>query len=112
MALYLSGKIAGPGPFELISDGSGVPVVAFTIAGDHGFTVFDLSDKLRARGWLLPAYTFPRNRQDLSVLRIVCKEGFTRDMANLLLEGLRRALQYFSAQPGHVAKKSGCHLHH
>jgi glutamate decarboxylase len=112
VALHLSGKIAGLGPLELISDGSDIPVFAFTIAGDHGFTVFDLSDKLRERGWLLPAYTFPKNRQDLAVIRVACKEGFTRDMANLLLEDLRRALQYFAAQPGHVSKTSGSCFHH
>ncbi|NIW74673.1 MAG: glutamate decarboxylase, partial [Gemmatimonadetes bacterium] len=67
---------------ELISDGSDIPVFAFAARDAASFSVFDMSDKLRERGWLLPAYTFPKNREDLAVLRAVCKEGFTRDMAD------------------------------
>ncbi len=85
---------------------------AFTVKAGQNFSVFDVSDKLRERGWLLPAYTFPKNREDLAVLRAVCKEGFTRDMANMLLDDLRRAVTYFESQPGHTAKTSGSTFHH
>ncbi len=51
--------------------------------------MFDVSDRLRERGWLVPAYSFPENRQDLSVLRIVVRAGMNHDMADLLLEQLR-----------------------
>jgi glutamate/tyrosine decarboxylase-like PLP-dependent enzyme len=47
------------------------------------YTLFDLADKLRERGWLVPAYTMPKNREDLIVQRVVVKEGFSRDMADL-----------------------------
>ena len=53
------------------------------------YTVFDVSDRLRERGWLVPAYTFPANREDLSVLRIVVRAGMSLDMADLLLADLR-----------------------
>ena len=53
------------------------------------YTVFDVSERLRERGWLVPAYTFPENRQDLSVLRIVVRSGMHRDMADQLLDALR-----------------------
>ncbi|MGZ4194534.1 MAG: glutamate decarboxylase, partial [Solirubrobacteraceae bacterium] len=52
------------------------------------YTVFDVSDRLRERGWLVPAYTFPENRQDLSVLRVVVRAGMHREMADELLEAL------------------------
>ena len=87
------------GPFELISDGSDIPVFAFTVrgegTGDANFSAYDLSDKIRERGWLIPAYTFPKNREDLAVLRIVVKEGFSRDMADLLVSDLHHAIAYF-----------------
>ena len=51
----------------------------------RNFTVFDVSNALRENGWLLPAYTFPKNREDLAALRVVVKRGFTHDMADLLL---------------------------
>ncbi len=65
---------------------------------------------LRHRGWLVPAYTMPENCADLAVLRIVVKEGFSRDMANLLLEDIDRILKHFESQPErkmYQAKGSG-----
>ncbi|MEQ8790711.1 MAG: glutamate decarboxylase [Pirellulaceae bacterium] len=111
VALFLSGQIAKLGPFRLISDGSDIPVFAFTTNDRANFTVFDMSDKLRERGWLVPAYTFPKNREDLAVLRCVCKEGFTRDMAEMLLADLRVAIDHFAAHPppGKIADASSFH---
>ncbi len=57
-------------------------------AEEGNYTVFDVSERLRTRGWLVPAYTFPENRQDFSVLRIVVRAGMTHEMADLLLEQL------------------------
>jgi glutamate decarboxylase len=54
--------------------------------------VFDVSRALRERGWLVPAYTFPENRTDLAVLRIVCRNGFTHGLADLLIADLERFL--------------------
>ena len=77
VALYLSDNIAKLGPFELLSDGSDIPVFAFAIGGaangSANFSAFDLSDKLRERGWLVPAYTFPKNRTDLAALQDRCQ---------------------------------------
>ncbi len=90
VAKYLSKEISELGPYRLISDGSDLPVFAFTLAPEtQHYTVFDVSDRLRQRGWLVPAYTFPPNRQDLSVLRIVVRVGMTMEMADLLLKHLR-----------------------
>lgn len=100
-ALYLSGNIARMGPFELLTDGSDIPVFAFKLKQVTNFTVFDISEMLRHRGWLVPAYTLPENAQDIAVLRIVVKEGFSRDMADLLLDDLKRILEHFKQQPGY-----------
>ncbi|HTX08553.1 MAG TPA: glutamate decarboxylase [Solirubrobacteraceae bacterium] len=89
VATYLSSEIATLGPYRLVSEGKELPVFAFGLAPEvKNYTVFDVSDKLRTRGWLVPAYTFPANRQDLSVLRIVVRAGMTREMADHLLEFL------------------------
>ncbi|MDB9431190.1 glutamate decarboxylase [Microcystis aeruginosa CS-555/01A07] len=99
-ALYLSGEIAKMGAFELITDGSTIPVFAWklkeTISDQTNYSLFDLADKLRERGWLVPAYTMPKNRQDLTVQRVVIKEGFSRDMADLLLRDIHSAIAFFS----------------
>ncbi|GCE08347.1 glutamate decarboxylase [Dictyobacter aurantiacus] len=98
-ARYLSGEIARLGPFQLLSDGSDLPVFAFTLKEKTNFTVFDLSQRLRDRGWIVPAYTYPKNLEDLAVMRIVVKDGFSQDMANLLLNDLKRHLNYYAAHP-------------
>ena len=48
------------------------------------YTVFDVSRMLREKGWLVPAYRFPANREDLAALRVVVKNGFTQDLADFL----------------------------
>src|SRR3712207_4298 len=91
VATNLASSIAELGPFELITDGSELPVFAFRLAdGVANFSVFDVSSGMREQGWLVPAYTFPEHRQDLAVLRIVVRNGFSRDLAELFLEELKR----------------------
>ena len=95
IAQYLSGEIGKMGPFELLSDGSDLPVFAFKLRDDiTGFTVFDLSERLRMRGWQVPAYTFPENLTDMAVMRIVIRNGFSMDLANLLMDDFRLHLRY------------------
>jgi len=92
-ARYLADEIAALGPFELISDGSELPVLAFRLAERANYTVYDVSDQLRQHGWLVPAYAFPPDLEDVHVLRIVVRNGFGRDLARLLLDDLRRSLE-------------------
>ncbi|MEC3975056.1 glutamate decarboxylase [Amycolatopsis sp. H20-H5] len=108
VAVHLAEGIADLGPFELITRGDQLPVFAFTVKNDvTAFDVFDVSRRLRERGWLVPAYTFPENRTDLAVLRIVVRNGFTHDLADLLLADLRRALPDLEGQEKPAAHDSG-----
>jgi glutamate decarboxylase len=100
VARYTADAIAALGPFELITDGSELPVFAFTLnRDDRNYTVFDVSERLRDRGWLVPAYTFPENRQDLAALRVVVRNGFSRDLADLLVADLQRHVAYLDKLP-------------
>jgi glutamate decarboxylase len=96
---YLADHIERLGDFRLLTRGDQLPVFAFTTKEGLGYDVFDVSRRLRERGWQVPAYTFPDNRTDLSVLRVVCRNGFTRDLADLLLEDLTRVLPELRLQP-------------
>src|ERR1700684_726169 len=88
IALHLSGEIARMGPFELLTEGRDLPVFAFKLRDDiTGYSVFDLSERLRMRGWQVPAYTFPADMTNTAVMRIVIRNGFSMDLANLLLAG-------------------------
>ena len=73
---------------------------AFKLRDDvDNFTVFDVSNALRERGWQVPAYTFPENRKDLAALRVVVRRGFTHDLADLLVADLKRQLPRLQQQP-------------
>jgi glutamate decarboxylase len=81
--------------FQVISDGTDLPVVTFSLRPDVSkYSVYDLSRKLRERGWLVPAYTMPPKRDDLAVLRVVVRNGFSHDMAELFLRDLRAAVEW------------------
>ncbi|WP_371481694.1 glutamate decarboxylase [Kitasatospora sp. NBC_00315] len=100
VARYLADAVEARGCFRLITRGDELPVFAFTTTGDVPFDVFDVSRRLRERGWQVPAYTFPENRTDLAVLRVVCRNGFSRDLAELLLADIDRLLPELRNQPG------------
>jgi glutamate decarboxylase len=103
VATRLSSEIAALGPFRLLTKGDELPVFAFTTAPEvDNYTVFDVSGALRERGWQVPAYTFPENRTDLGALRVVVKRGFSHDMADLLLDDLKRQLPRLEKQPAPV----------
>src|SRR6266513_5252095 len=90
VATQLASQVAELGPFELITRGDELPVFAFKLRDEvENFTVFDVSNALRERGWQVPAYTFPKNREDLAALRVVVRRGFSHDLAGLLVEDLR-----------------------
>jgi glutamate decarboxylase len=105
-ALYLAREIGNMGPFDIIYDGSdGIPALSWKLKEgiDHGFTLFDLADRLRTRGWQVPAYTMPPNREDLAIQRILVRHGFSRDMADLLLDDYQRALEHLERHPAQVS---------
>jgi glutamate decarboxylase len=90
LAQHLATGVAESGPYDLVSTGRELPVFSFSLKPEvKNYTVFDISDRLRERGWLVPAYTYPPNREDLAVLRIVVRSGMTYEMADHLLDDLR-----------------------
>ncbi|HZA11455.1 glutamate decarboxylase [Mycobacterium sp.] len=93
-ARWVADELRSTKHFEVISDGSAIPVVAFRLAGDFGYTEFDVSAGLRAYGWQVPAYTMPDNAADVSVLRVVVREGFSADLARSLRDDLRAVIQH------------------
>ena len=98
VAVQLSSSIADMGPYELVSEGRDLPVFAFRLGDDvENYTVFDLSDRLRQSGWLVPAYTLPENLQDLAVLRIVVRPEMTSDMADWLIGSLWRETEFLES---------------
>ncbi len=113
VATYVSGGIAQLEPFELITDGTELPVFAFKLKDDiDNYSVFDVSRGMSERGWQVPAYSFPKNREDLLALRVVVRNGYNRDPADIFLEDLERLVVRLQKQPAPVHDESHTTFHH
>ena len=108
VAGYLAKEIAKMGDFEFIASGNpekDIPAVCFHFKHPEkaDFNLYELSDRLRMRGWQVPAFSLPANVQDIVVMRVMVRQGFTMDMATLLVEDMKRAIchlkKYRSAPP-------------
>jgi glutamate decarboxylase len=111
LAVFASSAIAEMGPFELVSDGTAIPVFAFKVKDGTKFTVFHISDRLRVKGWQVPAYTMPENATDVAVLRVVVREGFSLDLAAALVEDIAAAVAYFESNPPVIVPTDSAFAH-
>jgi glutamate decarboxylase len=113
VARYLAGALGEIEPFELITDGSELPAFAFRLRDDiEAYSVYDVSERLREYQWIVPAYKFPQNRDDLHVLRVVVRNGFSRDMADLLLNDVEDLLPKLDQQTRPSAGEEATSFHH
>jgi glutamate decarboxylase len=98
----LAETIAGFGPFRIIYDGrGGIPGLCWELKDPSisSFTLYDFADRLREKGWLVPAYSMPPNREDLVIQRILIRHGFTPEMADRLLIEMQATLDEFAHRP-------------
>jgi glutamate decarboxylase len=113
VARHLAAGLGGMEAFELLTDGSELPAFAFKLGDDvKNYSVYDVSTRLRERGWIVPAYQFPEKRDDLHVLRIVVRNGFSRDLADLFLEDAGRIMPLLERQSGPIIGPDGTSFHH
>ncbi|GAX53208.1 glutamate decarboxylase [Streptomyces olivochromogenes] len=115
LARGLAERIEALEDFRLLTRGDELPVFAFTTAPHvTAYDVFDVSRRMRESGWLVPAYTFPANREDLSVLRVVCRNGFSVDLADLFIEDLSRLVPQLRRLPHPLTldKEAATGFHH
>lgn len=102
VARYLADEIGTLPAFELWNDGSDIPVFAWRLRPGHtqNWNLYHLSDRLRMRGWLVPAYPMPDDLSDITVQRIVVRNGLSRDLAGALLTDLREQVAHLDALGG------------
>jgi glutamate decarboxylase len=84
--------------FHVLNGAQDLPIVSFALRPEAGFSAYDLSDRIRERGWILPAYTLPPDLEDRTVLRVVVKENFSRDMVDLLMADIDHACRALSGK--------------
>jgi len=96
-AQYLGEELGKIDIFNILYDGHGaIPAVCYTLKDEAttGFTLYNLSDRLRMHGWQIASYPLPSNREDVTVQRILIRHGVSRDMVFLLIRDLKKELQY------------------
>lgn len=99
IALFLSKAILEMGPFELFTEGLDLPVFAWRLKEGYTstWTLYDLSRQLRTYGWQVPAYPLPPDMENVTIMRVVIRNGFTTDMAQLFLMHLIEAVTFLDS---------------
>ncbi|MCD8186935.1 MAG: glutamate decarboxylase [Rikenellaceae bacterium] len=100
--IYIAREVEKTGLFDILYDGSSaIPGAAWMLKKEAapGFNLYDLSDRMRMRGWQIASYTLPANCQDMVIQRVLIRHGFSRDSAELFIADLHRCIDYFRKNP-------------
>ncbi len=93
IANYLHSQIGAMPQFDNYSETLVNPIFVWMMKPEYQasakWTLYDLQDKLAQRGWMVPAYSMPANIENVVVMRVLCKQGFSRDMADQLLNDIK-----------------------
>ena len=102
VATFLSREIGALGMFELLSAGTDIPVLAWRLRPDSAknWSLHDLSCQLRQHGWQVPAYPLPADMTDVTVMRVVVRNGFSMDLAHLFLAEFEDAVRFLDGLDG------------
>ena len=96
IAKYIHDEIAKMAPFVNYSEDVVNPLFIWYLKPEYAkaakWTLYDLQDKLSQHGWMVPAYTLPSKLEDYVVMRVVVRQGFSRDMADMLLGDINNAV--------------------
>jgi len=113
-ARFLAGEIEDMGPFQVLYDGQGgLPAVSYTLKDPGGgLSLYDLSDRLRMRGWQIASYPLPADRADTIVQRVMIRYGVSHDMISVLAEDMRRALAQLAKRAPSAASEHHPGFHH
>jgi glutamate decarboxylase len=103
-AQYIAAEVGKLGPFDFINTGdpnAGIPAVCFRVrpGADLPYSLFDLSAKLLERGWQVPAFNLVGDANDITVMRVMVRQGTSMDLASLLIDDMKRAIAAFEKRP-------------
>lgn len=103
IAAYLRKYFANSDHFELVSKEIGVPLVAFKLKSlkhvdgsvhKRLYDEFQVAERTRIAGWVIPAYTMPKGAEHIKLMRITIREDFSMTMADAVLEELDKAVEW------------------
>jgi glutamate decarboxylase len=80
-----------------------IPVVALTLDKKiKNFSEFDVSNKVRERGWVLSAYSMPPDAQEVRSLRIVVRPHLNQTVVNVLANDIIKACDFLKEHGGNA----------
>ena len=95
MAKYIIKEIKKTGRFKVVNGAQHLPILCYALKDDHAqeWNLYDLSDRLRMRGWQVPTYPMPDNLNNLIVQRIVCRADLGMNVAIEFIEDFKACLE-------------------
>lgn len=100
--IFIVQEVEKTGLFDILYDGrSALPGAAWMLKKgvNPGFNLYDLSDRMRTRGWQIASYSLPSNCEDMVIQRVLIRHGFSHDLAQLMIDDLKRCIDYFESHP-------------
>ncbi|HAP15016.1 MULTISPECIES: glutamate decarboxylase [Lactococcus] len=98
VAMYLAEAIEKTGLFEIVNDGSQLPIVCYKLKEnrDCDWDLYDLADRLLMKGWQVPAYPLPKNLEDVIIQRVVVRADFGMNMAYNYVQDMQEAIDFLN----------------
>ncbi len=109
-ASYLAKRLTEGGEFEVLNAAGHIPLVTFRFPEQEDFTLFDLSYRIRERGWIVPAYSLPPHAEEVTIMRVVVRENFTKDLVDIFVDDLlnaKKALKNGSVKTSQRSAREG-----
>ncbi|RLN98363.1 hypothetical protein BBJ28_00011846 [Nothophytophthora sp. Chile5] len=108
---YLREELLDTGLFTIV-DKAHMPLVAFSLKDTSRYSCFEIQEKLKGRGWIVPAYSCSRGAESLVIMRVVVKQNFSCQMAKMLVHDIMLAVEaltqhYFLAHMASSPTKEG-----
>lgn len=101
-AQYLADELEKTGHFDILYNGDGgLPAACYSLKNstERGYTLYDVSERMRMRGWQIASYPLPKDRHDLVVQRVLVRHGMGRDLMALLVDDMKRTIAFLDRNP-------------
>ncbi|MGF6960153.1 glutamate decarboxylase [Paraburkholderia youngii] len=100
-AIALRQTLVDSGYFTIMNEEQRIPVVAVTLDKSvTKFNEFDVSNKVREKGWVLSAYSMPANAEEVKSLRVVVRPHINHNVAQMLARDIVNACKYLETHGG------------
>ncbi|ANY16250.1 glutamate decarboxylase [Bordetella pseudohinzii] len=110
-AVALRQRLVDSGYFTIMNDTQRIPVVAVTLDKKvKKFSEFDVSNKVREKGWVLSAYQMPPNAESVNSLRVVVRPHINHNVSMKLADDIINACKWLE-QHGGTATPPKLHGH-